>query len=103
MAYLMIGCDLPVSALVQTGRMLWIVFPHLIVVFALAGMIQVIIPTEYVSKMIGGGFGIKGILIAIATVTGAFTPGDYVNFPIVVALYKSGVNIGPLAAYLDAW
>jgi uncharacterized membrane protein YraQ (UPF0718 family) len=59
--------------------MLWIVFPRLLVVFALAGMIQVIIPTEYVSKMIGEGSGVKGILIA--TVAGAFTPGGLREFP----------------------
>jgi len=65
-------------------------------------LIQVMVPTEYVAKMIGEGSGIKGILIA--SVAGAVTPGGpFVNFPIVAALYKSGASIGPLAAYLTAW
>jgi uncharacterized membrane protein YraQ (UPF0718 family) len=101
-AYFMKGWDLPLSGLVQGGRMLWTVFPRLLLGFALAGMIQVMIPTEYIAKMIGEGSGVKGILIA--TVAGAFTPGGpFVNFPIVAALYKSGASIGPLAAYLAAW
>jgi uncharacterized membrane protein YraQ (UPF0718 family) len=101
-AYFMRGWDLPLSGLVQGGRMLWTVFPRLLLGFALAGMIQVMIPTEYIAKMIGEGSGIRGILIA--TAAGAVTPGGpYVNFPIVAALYKSGAGIGPLAAYLVAW
>ena len=101
-AYLMKGWDLPLSGLVQGGRMLWNVFPRLLLGFALAGMIQAMIPTEYIAKMIGEGSGLKGILIA--TAAGAVTPGGpYVNFPIVAALYKSGAGIGPLAAYLTAW
>jgi len=101
-AYFMNGWDLPLSGLVQGGRMLWTVFPRLLLGFALAGMIQVMIPTEYIAKMIGEGSGVKGILIA--TAAGAITPGGpYVNFPIVAALYKSGASVGPLAAYLVAW
>jgi uncharacterized membrane protein YraQ (UPF0718 family) len=101
-AYFMRGWDLPLSGLVQGGRMLWTVFPRLLLGFALAGMIQAMIPTEYIAKMIGEGSGIRGILIA--TAAGAVTPGGpYVNFPIVAALYKSGAGIGPLAAYLVAW
>lgn len=101
-AYLMKGWELPLAGLVEGGRMLRTVFPRLLLGFALAGMIQVMIPTEYIAKMIGEGSGVKGILIA--TVAGAATPGGpYVNFPIVAALYKSGASVGPLAAYLVAW
>jgi uncharacterized membrane protein YraQ (UPF0718 family) len=101
-AYFMKGWDLPLSGLVEGGRMLWFVFPRLLLGFALAGMIQVMVPTEYVAKMIGEGSGVKGILIA--SLAGAVTPGGpFVNFPIVAALYKSGASIGPLAAYLTAW
>ncbi|NIO04130.1 MAG: hypothetical protein GTN74_05805 [Proteobacteria bacterium] len=101
-AYLMKGWHLPLSGLVQGGRMLWTVFPRLLLGFALAGMIQVMIPTEYIAKMIGEGSGLKGILIAM--IAGVATPGGpFVNFPIVAALYKSGASVGPLAAYLAAW
>ena len=96
------GWDLPLSGLVQGGRMLWTVFPLLLLGFALAGMIQVMIPTEYIAKMIGEGSGLRGIIIGM--VAGAVTPGGpFMNFPIVSALYKSGASIGPLAAYLTAW
>ncbi|MFB0507512.1 MAG: permease [Thermodesulfobacteriota bacterium] len=101
-AYLLKGWDLPLSGLVEGGRMLRIVFPRLLLGFALAGIIQVMIPTEYIAKIIGEGSGLKGILFA--TVAGAVTPGGpFMNFPIVAALYKSGASVGPLAAYLTAW
>jgi uncharacterized membrane protein YraQ (UPF0718 family) len=101
-AYLMKGWDLPLSGLVEGGRMLRTVFPRLLLGFAFAGMIQVMIPTEYIARMIGEGSGIKGILIA--TLAGAVTPGGpHVHFPIVAALYKSGAGVGPLASYLVAW
>jgi uncharacterized membrane protein YraQ (UPF0718 family) len=101
-AYLMKGWRLPLSGLFEGARMLWIVFPRLLLGFALAGMIQVMIPTEYIAQMIGEGSGLKGLLFA--TLAGALTPGGpYVNFPIVAALYKSGASIGPLTAYLVAW
>ncbi len=101
-AYFMEGWELPLSGLIQGGRMLWTVFPRLLLGFALAGIIQVMIPTEYIAQMLGEGSGGKGIVIA--TIAGAFTPGGpFVNFPIVAALYKSGAGVGPLAAYLTAW
>jgi uncharacterized membrane protein YraQ (UPF0718 family) len=82
--------------------MLRVIFPRLLLGFALAGMIQVMIPTEYIAKIIGEGSGLKGIFFA--TVAGAATPGGPVmHFPIVAALYKGGAGVGPLAAYLAAW
>lgn len=96
------GWDLPLSGLVAGGRLLWHLFPRLLLGFALAGMIQVMIPTEYIAKMIGEGSGLKGLTIGIAA--GALTPGGpFINFPIVASLYQSGAGVGPLAAYLTAW
>lgn len=101
-AYWMKGWDLPVSGLTQAARMFWNVFPSLLLGFLLAGMIQVMIPTEFVAEKIGEGSGLKGVLIA--TVAGAATPGGpFVNFPIVASLYKSGAGIGPMASYITAW
>lgn len=96
------GWQLPLAGLVAAGQMLWHLLPRLLLGFALAGMIQVVIPTEYIAKMIGEGSGLKGLTIGI--VAGALTPGGpFVNFPIVASLYQSGAGVGPLAAYLTAW
>jgi len=101
-AYWIKGWNLPFSGLVQGGRMFWNVAPNLLIGFALAGIVQVLVPTEYIAKILGEGSGLKGILVA--TVAGALAPGGpYVNVPIVASLYKSGAGIGPLAAFLTAW
>jgi len=101
-AYWKKGWHLPFSGLVQGGRMFWDIAPNLLVGFALAGIVQVLIPKEYVAKLLGEGSGFKGILIA--TVAGAIAPGGpYINIPLVASFYKSGASVGPLAAFLTAW
>jgi len=101
-AYWMKGWNLPLAGLVQGGRMFWNVAPNLLLGFALAGIVQVLVPTEYVAKILGEDSGLKGILVA--TVAGALAPGGpYVNVPIVASLYESGAGVGPIAAFLTAW
>jgi uncharacterized membrane protein YraQ (UPF0718 family) len=101
-AYWMKGWNVPLSGLVQGGRMFWNVAPNLLLGFALAGIVQVVVPTEYIAKTLGEGSGLKGILVA--TVAGVLAPGGpYVNVPLVASLYESGAGVGPLAAFLTAW
>ncbi|MDP2643389.1 MAG: permease [Desulfobacterales bacterium] len=101
-AYLKQGWQLPWSGLVQGGRMFWGMAPNFIVGFALAGVVQAMIPREYIVKMLGEGSGLKGIFIA--TAAGALAPGGpFINIPLVASFYKSGASVGPLAAFLTAW
>ena len=101
-AYWTKGWNLPISGLVQGGQMFWSVAPNLLLGFALAGIVQVLVPTEYIAKILGEGSGLKGILVA--TIAGVLAPGGpYVNVPIVASLYQSGAGVGPLAAFLTAW
>jgi len=101
-AYWMKGWNLPFSGLVRGGQMLLDLGPSLLMGFALAGVVQVLIPNEYIALMLGEGSGLKGILIA--TLAGALAPGGpYINMPLVASFYKSGASIGPLAAFLTAW
>ncbi len=101
-AYLRKGWDLPLAGLVQGGNMFYYVAPNLFMGFALAGVVQVLVPTEYVAKLLGEGSNLKGIFIA--TVAGVLSPGGpYINIPLVASLYKSGASVGPLAAFLTAW
>jgi len=70
--------------------------------FALAGLITVLLPADTVSRHMGEGSGLTGLLLA--TAAGSLTPGGpFIQFPIVAALYRSGAGPGPLAAYLTAW
>lgn len=78
------------------------VLPLLAIAFTLAGMIQVVIPTELITKWIGTESGSKGLLLASAL--GAIMPGGPItNFPIISALYKAGADIAPIAAFIFAW
>jgi uncharacterized membrane protein YraQ (UPF0718 family) len=83
-------------------KMIVEIIPLLLFAFIVAGMIQVLLPQELLSKWIGEESGFKGILIG--TLAGGLTPGGpYVSLPIVAGLLKAGAGIGTLVAFLTAW
>lgn len=83
-------------------KMLVEIIPLLLFAFIVAGMIQVLLPQELLSKWIGEESGLKGILIG--TLAGGLTPGGpYVSLPIVAGLLKAGAGVGTLVAFLTAW
>ncbi|MFH1460170.1 MAG: permease [Candidatus Omnitrophota bacterium] len=74
----------------------------LIFAFIIAGMVQVILPKEFLSKWVGAESGIKGILIG--TIAGACAPGGpYVSLPIAAGLMRSGASIGTMVAFVTGW
>jgi uncharacterized protein len=76
--------------------------PRMIAAFTIAGLIQVIVPQDVIVRWMGQGSGMKGILIGMTL--GTVTPGGpMTHFPIIASLFKVGVGIGPLVAYLTAW
>jgi uncharacterized membrane protein YraQ (UPF0718 family) len=78
------------------------VLPLLIFAFIVAGMVQVLIPHEIISRWIGAESGLRGILLG--TVAGGFSPGGpYVSLPIVAGLMRSGAGVGTLVAFLTSW
>jgi len=78
------------------------ILPMLIFAFIIAGMIQVLIPQDVISKWIGAESGIRGILIG--TVAGGLSPGGpYVSLPVVAGLMQAGAGVGMLVAYLTGW
>lgn len=83
-------------------QMLWFVLPRLIPALLLAGMLQVLVPQEVVSRHLGRDAGFRSILIASAA--GVLTPGGpMVTVPFLVALANSGAAMGPLVAYMTSW
>jgi len=87
----------------KTGMNLIIqIFPLLFFAFVVAGMVQVLIPQETISRWIGSESGLKGIVIG--SVAGAIAPGGpYVSMPIAAGLLKSGAGIGTMVAFLTGW
>jgi len=71
----------------------------LIFAFIVAGMIQVLLPRETLSKWLGVESGMRGILIG--SVVGGLAPGGpYVSLPIVAGLLRSGAGVGTMVAFL---
>ena len=78
------------------------ILPLLIFAFIVAGMIQVLLPQELISKWIGAEAGVRGLFIG--TIAGALAPGGpYVSLPIVAGLLRSGASVGTMVAFLTGW
>ena len=96
------GSQRALAGLSSGGQLLMATLPKMIFAFAVAGLVQVILPTDLVSKWIGEGSGMSGLMIG--TAAGAFTPGGpMMHFPIVASLMASGAGAGPIIAYLTSW
>lgn len=86
------------SGLQMTAQIL----PLLIFAFIMAGMVQVLLPQELLSRWVGAESGLRGIFLG--TIAGALTPGGpYVSLPIVAGLLKAGAGTGTMVAFLTAW
>jgi uncharacterized membrane protein YraQ (UPF0718 family) len=84
------------------GQLLLKIAPQLVVGFALAGLVTVLLPSEALVRYVGAESGFLGL--AIASVAGIATPGGpFLQFPLVAALMSAGAGVGPIAAYLTAW
>ena len=78
------------------------ILPLLLLAFIVAGMTQVLLPRELLTKWVGKESGFRGILIG--TVAGGLSPGGpYVSLPVVAVLLKSGASVGTMVAYLTGW
>lgn len=78
------------------------VLPLLLFAFIVAGMVQVLLPRELLSRWVGEESGIRGILIG--TVAGGFAPGGpYVSLPVAAGLLRAGAGIGTMVAFLTGW
>jgi len=91
-----------ILGLKSTGNMLVQLVPLLIFALIVAGMVQVLLPQEMISKWVGAESGFRGLLIG--TAMGGFTPGGpFVTMPIAAGLLRAGAGIGTMVAFLTAW
>ena len=85
-----------------TGSMLSQMLPLLVFAMIVAGMVQVLIPREIISKWVGTESGFRGILIG--TVVGSLMPGGpFISLPIAAGLLRAGASIGTMVALLTGW
>lgn len=96
------GRDLPQAGFLAAGRTLWRNLPILLLSFAIAGLVQVLIPKDLVTRCLGAEAGFKGVLIGC--VAGGLVPGaPYAVFPLVAALYQAGEGLGAVVGFVSAW
>lgn len=90
------------QGLTATGSLILEITPRMIAAFTLAGLFQAVVPQEVIVRWMGHGSGMKGLLIGMTL--GGITPGGpMTHFPVIASLFKMGVGVGPLVAYLTAW
>ena len=95
------GPQLAWAGLITGGEILLSVVPLLIAAFLIAGLIQVLVSRETVTRWLGEESGWRGI--ALACIGGALIPGGpYVYYPIAAVLLKSGASLGVLVAFVTA-
>lgn len=96
------GPDVALEGLLAAWRTAWRNLDLLILGFVLAGLVQVLIPRELITRWLGEEAGITGILIGC--VVGGLVPGaPYATFPLVASLYQAGASIGAVVGFVSAW
>ena len=91
-----------ILGLKSAGTLLIQILPLLIFAFVVAGMIQLLVPTEMISRWVGAESGFRGILIG--TAMGSLTPGGpYISLPIAAGMLRAGAGIGTMVAFMTAW
>jgi uncharacterized membrane protein YraQ (UPF0718 family) len=94
--------SLPLIGARNGFAMLGFILPRLVPALVLAGLMQVLVPPEVVSRYFGRESGMKAIVVA--SLAGVVTPGGpMVSVPFMVALAHSGAAMPPLVAYMTSW
>ena len=93
------GGNLWQTGLLAGAKSFWNLMPTMIMISAIAGLVQVLLPREMLSHWMGSGSGLRGIITAGAL--GAIMPGPpYALYPLVISLYRGGAGIGAVVGFL---
>lgn len=91
-----------VAGLKLGAKSIWDNLLLLLASFAVAGLVQVLIPNEWISRWLGTEAGFKGILLGC--VAGGLVPGSpYSIFPVIASFYEAGASIGTIVGFITAW
>jgi uncharacterized membrane protein YraQ (UPF0718 family) len=89
------GLKLGLKQLLQT-------IPLILCAFILAGMIEVLIPVEFVQNWLSKEAGLRGIFLG--TFGGMLLAmGPYAAFPIITSIMVSGAGLGTIVALITGW
>lgn len=93
--------SLAADGLLSGGRLLRGVAPELVLGFALAGLVDVLVPSATMVRWLGAESTARGILIGWAV--GLLIPGGpYVFFPVAATLFRQGVSPAALLTLIAA-
>ena len=96
------GAERVGEAVTFSTKLFLSVLPNLLLGFALAGFLHVLLPSELIVTWMGERAGIKGLFIG--TLAGTLTPGGpFTHFPILASFLAKGAGVGPVCAYIAAW
>ena len=96
------GRDLPMAGLLVAGHSLWRNLPILLLGFVIAGLVQLLVPKDLISRLLGAQSGVKGILVA--SMVGGLVPcSPYAIFPLVGTFYHTGASLGAVVSFVSAW
>ena len=91
-----------VTGLKLGAKSIWDNLLLLLASFAVAGLVQVLIPKELISRWLGTEAGFKGILLG--SIAGGLIPGSpYSVFPVAASFYAAGASISTIVAFITAW
>jgi uncharacterized membrane protein YraQ (UPF0718 family) len=84
------------------AKSIWDNLLLLLASFAVAGLVQVLIPKGFISRWLGTEAGFKGILLGC--IAGGLLPGSpYSVFPVVASFYAAGASISTIVSFITAW
>lgn len=96
------GNGLALKGIRLAGSTLWHNLTLLLAGFLIAGLMQVLIPTELISSWLGKEAGAKAIWIGC--LAGGLFPGSpYTAFPVVASLSQAGAGLGAIVGFITAW
>jgi len=78
------------------------VIPVLVVAFILAGMLEILLPEEFVRTWLAREAGVRGIFLG--TFGGMILAmGPYASFPIIASIHAAGAGLGTVIALITGW
>lgn len=76
--------------------------PVIMLALLLAGMIEVLIPAEFVRDWLSAEAGMRGVFLGV--IGGAMLAmGPYAAYPIIASVYSAGAGLGTAVALLTGW
>lgn len=100
--YVFLGAEAFGVAVEEDLDLLLRTVPRIVAALGVAGLVWVMLPRDRLTRLIGGGSGLRGLVIA--TVAGIVTPGGPSSaFSLLAVLGGAGADRGVLVAYIASW